>query len=69
MHLVSRKAQHINIANHVFSFKQGESIHTENSYKYTIDEFITLAAQSGFSTKAVRTDSKKLFNMLYLTVT
>ena len=48
MHLVSSKAQDVTIGDQLFSFKAGESIHTENSYKYLPDEFLALAGQSGW---------------------
>src|SRR5699024_10208327 len=38
MHLVSTKKQEVDIAGRSVSFRQGESIHTENSYKYTLPE-------------------------------
>ncbi|MBY4675118.1 L-histidine N(alpha)-methyltransferase [Marinobacterium arenosum] len=48
MHLVSRRAQTLCIGDHCFEFKAGESIHTENSYKYSPDEFLALARRAGF---------------------
>ena len=48
MHLVSRIAQEIRIENRRFRFEPGESIHTENSYKYATQEFAGLAEQAGF---------------------
>jgi len=49
MHLVSLAAQAANIGNHRFTFEAGESIHTENSYKYSLEEFRALARRAGFS--------------------
>lgn len=48
MHLVSRRAQTLRIGEHCFEFRAGESIHTENSYKYSPDEFLSLARRAGF---------------------
>ena len=48
MHLVSLVSQTVNVGNYRFSFDAGESIHTENSYKYSIDGFRALAASAGF---------------------
>jgi dimethylhistidine N-methyltransferase len=48
MHLVSQLKQVIQIDEIEFSFEAGESIHTENSYKYSQIEFTDLAAKSGF---------------------
>src|SRR5262249_44815361 len=37
MHLASRKRQKVKVAGRTIEFRAGETIHTENSYKYTID--------------------------------
>jgi len=52
----------------MFEFNAGDSIHTENSYKYTIDEFQTLARQAGFTPCRVWTDNADLFSLHYLRV-
>ncbi len=49
MHLVSRRDQVVNAAGHTFAFRTGERLHTENSYKFTRDSFLQLAARSGWS--------------------
>ena len=43
MHLISRKAQTVRVLGRSFSFRAGESIHTENSYKYSLERFAALA--------------------------
>src|SRR5207244_13225601 len=48
MHLVARDGHVVNIGNYRFYFDRGESIHTENSYKYSGPEFERLAASAGF---------------------
>jgi dimethylhistidine N-methyltransferase len=48
MHLVSRMDQIVNAAGHSFAFKMGETLHTENSHKFTADSFSALAAQAGW---------------------
>lgn len=63
MHLVSRETQIITVAGHRFAFTAGETIHTENSYKYTIDGFRALAATAGWSAGAVWTDPGRLFSV------
>lgn len=68
MHLISRYEQQVRIEDQLFSFQAGETIHTENSYKYTIDEFSTLASRAGFRTVRVWTDDKRLFGVYYLSV-
>ncbi|MFQ5436985.1 MAG: L-histidine N(alpha)-methyltransferase, partial [Anaerolineae bacterium] len=47
MHLVSKCAQQVTVAGHCFQFTTGEPIHTENSYKYTVEEFQALAEEAG----------------------
>ena len=39
-------------------FAQGETIHTENSYKFRLDEFKALLAQAGFSKAQAWTDEQ-----------
>lgn len=48
MHLVSRSAQTVHIAGRAFDFAAGETLHTENSYKFTRTGFETLAASAGW---------------------
>ena len=67
MHLVSLVPQAVNIGNFRFSFDAGESIHTENSYKYSIEGFQALARRAGFRGRMVWTDSKGLFSLHGLT--
>ena len=67
MHLKSRKAQSAVIAGREFSFAEGETIHTENSYKYHIGEFTEMAGEAGFSSTAAWTDENALFSIHYLT--
>src|SRR5436309_8289884 len=47
MHLESGKAQRVAVAGHTFDFEKGETIHTENSYKYTVESFHALAESAG----------------------
>ncbi|MEN8205825.1 MAG: L-histidine N(alpha)-methyltransferase [Pseudomonadota bacterium] len=66
MHLVSEHKQTVRVDGHSFEFNAGDSIHTENSYKYTIDEFQELAQQAGFMPCRVWTDNDALFSLHYL---
>jgi dimethylhistidine N-methyltransferase len=61
MHLISLARQSVRIGSHRFEFEAGESIHTENSYKYSIDGFRQLAAQAGYAAPKAWTDRKGLF--------
>src|SRR6185312_16005018 len=49
MHLVSTKPQQVHLNGVNIDFRQGETIHTENSYKYTIESFQALARSTGWS--------------------
>lgn len=66
MHLVSRRDQVVNIDGEKISFREGESIHTESSYKYTLERFAELAAAAGLQVERVWTDEKQLFSVQYL---
>ncbi len=48
MHLVSKIDQSVKAAGQVFRFKAGETIHTENSYKFTVEGFAELAEKAGW---------------------
>ena len=68
MHLLSRVDQSVSIAGRTISFLQGETIHTENSYKYTPDGVRTLAMAAGFVPRAMWSDPDKLFSIYWLEV-
>lgn len=56
MHLVSSKRQSVRVNGASFDFRAGETIHTENSYKYTIESFQALARAGGWLPLNVFTD-------------
>ena len=66
MYLSSTRAQSVRIDEDAFDFSENETIHTENSYKYTIDEFQGLARRAGLSPKRVWSDADRLFSIHYL---
>lgn len=68
MHLVSRRDQAVTVAGESIDFGEGESIHTENSYKFSVEEFRQLARRSGFQPEQVWTDANNLFSVHYMTV-
>ncbi|MGZ5163123.1 MAG: L-histidine N(alpha)-methyltransferase [Burkholderiales bacterium] len=68
MHLVSRRDQQVHIDGRTFEFTAGETIHTENSYKYSIEEFQQLAQSAGFNANHYWIDPQALFSIHYLTV-
>jgi dimethylhistidine N-methyltransferase len=62
MHLRSRIRQSIRVADVRFDFKRGETIHTENSHKFTIDGFAELA-EPWFTQDHVWTDDNQWFSL------
>jgi len=66
MHLISVADQTVNVAGKEFTFIEGESIHTENSYKYGVEEFLNLAGEAGLDPVRTWSDSKDLFSIYYL---
>ncbi len=68
MHLESRAAQNVVLYDRVVAFAAGETIHTESSYKYTVESFQALAATAGWSPAAVWTDPKGYFSLHALTL-
>src|SRR2546430_11313487 len=56
MHLEGLKAQTVRVAGRSFAFAQGETIHTENSYKYTVESFQALAEAAGWRPVAMRSE-------------
>jgi dimethylhistidine N-methyltransferase len=63
MHLASLKRQRVSVCGVSISFRAGETIHTENSYKYTVDSFQALARGAGWSPVAVWTDADNYFSV------
>lgn len=66
MHLVSLTNQVVRIGEVEIAFKLGESIWTESSYKYTLEEFARLARATGFRVERVWTDPHQFFSVQYL---
>jgi dimethylhistidine N-methyltransferase len=67
MHLRSRAAQEVQVLDEVFAFAENETIHTENSHKYTVAEFQTLARSAGWEPREVWAGEAGLFSLHYLT--
>lgn len=65
MHLVSDLEHKVTIAGEQFMLKKGESIHTENSYKYSLETFKALV-NNWFSIEKVWTDENNYFSLQYL---
>jgi dimethylhistidine N-methyltransferase len=68
MHLVSRRDQVVRVGGVPFVFATGESIHTENSCKYSLPALADLAGAGGFAVERVWTDERQYFSVAYLTL-
>jgi dimethylhistidine N-methyltransferase len=66
MHLISQRDQVVHINRQTISFARGESIWTESSYKYNLDEFEQMAAAAGFRVERVWVDERQWFSVQYL---
>jgi dimethylhistidine N-methyltransferase len=66
MHLISRCDQVVHLCGHALPVSEGESIHTENSYKYTVAGFQRLAESAGFRPEAVWVDARRWFSIHWL---
>lgn len=63
MHLVSQRDQVVHVDGEPIRFRRGETIHTENSYKYTPDGFRAIAAAAGWRSEQMWTDRDRLFSL------
>lgn len=66
MYIVSLQNQVVHLGQTEIPFKEGETLRTEYSYKYSIAEFQELAQSAGFQSKQVWTDPQQLFSLHYL---
>ena len=67
MHLVSRVAQKVTMADYTFKFEPGEAIISEYSHKYALDDFTNMVMQAGFSVEKVWNDPKQWFGIHFCT--
>ncbi len=63
MHLVCHREQAWDVASSTIHFAEGETIHTENSYKFTLDGFCSLARRAGWRPSRVWTDPRHYFSL------
>ena len=68
MHLESLRDQTVRVGAETFAFRAGETICTEYSHKYSLEEFAALAEGAGLHVGKVWTDPAALFSVQYLTV-
>ena len=66
MHLVSRVRQTVALCGERFTLEEGECLHTENSYKFTVPGLRALAERAGFRAGPVWTDAQRLFSVHWL---
>ncbi len=66
MAIVSRCDQTVRLGEAEIDFGKGETLRTEHSYKYTIDEFQLLAMEAGFQPVQVWTDADQFFSLHHL---
>ena len=63
MHLISKKSQTVRLLGTSFSFRAGESIHTESSYKYSLERFTALARAADWKVRESWTDKAAMFSV------
>ena len=68
MHLVSKDSQTVNIDGDRIQFDKGETLHTENSYKYSLESFTILSNAAGFTLEKSWLDEDELFSVHYLSI-
>jgi dimethylhistidine N-methyltransferase len=66
MHLVSLCSQAVPCGKETIEFYEDETIHTENSYKYTVQGFTELAGKAGLAVQTTWLDENELFSVHYL---
>lgn len=66
MHLMSLCRQTVKFGAQVFEFEEGETLHTENSYKFTVESLRGLARQAGFTSGPVWVDAQRKFSLHWL---
>jgi dimethylhistidine N-methyltransferase len=66
MHLISTRDQVVRLAGRIIVFREGESIHTENSYKHTPERLMQIAGKAGWEMRKVWKDHAGLFGVILL---
>jgi dimethylhistidine N-methyltransferase len=61
MHLASLKRQKVKVLGETIDFRAGETIHTENSYKYSVESLRALARGVGWAPDGMWTDRQGYF--------
>jgi dimethylhistidine N-methyltransferase len=63
MHLASRIRQRVEVCGRTIEFRAGETIHTENSYKYTVESFGAMARGCGWTPVTAWSDADGYFSV------
>ena len=66
MHLESLRDQQVTVAGRTFSFRGGETIHTENSCKFTVEGFSALAEKAGWTLDRAWSNEQPAFAVVLL---
>lgn len=66
MHLISLRDQVVTLEEQTYAFAAGDTLHTENSYKYSLSGFQALAMRAGFVPGKVWTDPQRWFSLHWL---
>lgn len=66
MHLVSEQQQVVSLGDTEIGLARGETIHTENSYKFTQESFQEIAHSAGFDILSSWSDERRFFGVYYL---
>ncbi|MEO7254191.1 MAG: L-histidine N(alpha)-methyltransferase, partial [Casimicrobium sp.] len=65
MHVEARRDVTVRIRGAARHFAQGERIHTENSYKYSPEQFRSILIEAGFTEPQLWQDERQDFNVFY----
>lgn len=65
-YLLSRRDQTVNVLGQEIHFRVGESVHIENSHKYTIEGFAALVNHAGWKVRSAWTDQQNWFAVFEL---
>ncbi len=66
--LLSLVEQDVQVAGQDFHLAKGETIHTENSHKYSLEDVAQLAQAAGFKLQQTWSDAKGYFSLHYLSL-
>jgi dimethylhistidine N-methyltransferase len=68
MHLISTRDQSVRVGGRSIAFREAESIHTENSYKHTLEKLVSIARNAGWESWKVWKDHAGLFGVILFRV-